>query len=152
MSTEQQPSDPSIRFCMDCGEPVHAGASFCSRCGRAVGQGQDRPASAAEATTGSQHQAGPPFTYDPVQPYVNNYLAQAILVTIFCCLPLGIVAIVFAAQVNGKLASGDYAGAVSTSNTAKLLCWISFGIGLAVIVLWIGVLCVGLATAGWARG
>jgi hypothetical protein len=65
---------------------------------------------------------------------------------------LGIAAIVFAAQVNGKLASGDYAGAVHTSNTAKLLCWISFGIGLAVVFLWIGGLCIGLATAGWAVG
>ena len=152
MSTEQQPVDPNIRFCMDCGEPVLAGASFCSRCGRAIGQGQDRPADAAETTTASQPQADPPFTYDPVQPHVNNYLAQAILVTIFCCLPLGIAAIVFAAQVNGKLASGDYAGAVRTSNTAKLLCWISFGIGLAVVFLWIGGLCIGLATAGWAVG
>ena len=35
---------------------------------------------------------------------VPNYLVQAILTTIFCCLPFGIVAIVFAAQVNGKLA------------------------------------------------
>ena len=152
MSTEQQPVDPNIRFCMDCGEPVQAGASFCSRCGRAIGQGQDRPADAAETATGSEPQADPPFTYDPVQPHVNNYLAQAILVTIFCCLPLGIAAIVFAAQVNGKLASGDYAGAVHTSNTAKLLCWISFGIGLAVVFLWIGGLCIGLATAGWAVG
>ena len=54
---------------------------------------------------------------------VSNYLVQAILVTIFCCLPFGIVAIVFAAQVNGKLAAGDYAGAVQTSNQAKM--WVS---------------------------
>ena len=40
-----------------------------------------------------------------------NYLVWAILTTIFCCLPFGIVSIVFAAQVNGKYAGGDYAGA-----------------------------------------
>ena len=38
--------------------------------------------------------------------YVPNHLVWAILSTLFCCLPLGIVSIVFAAQVNGKLAAG----------------------------------------------
>jgi len=66
---------------------------------------------------------------------VPNYLVQAILTTIFCCLPFGIVAIVFAAQVNSKLAAGDYAGAVQTSNQAKMWCWISFGIGLVVQIV-----------------
>ncbi len=62
---------------------------------------------------------------------VPNYLVQSIL-TLFCCWPLSIVAIVFAAQVNGKLAGGDYAGAVQASKQAKMWCWISFGIGLAI--------------------
>jgi hypothetical protein len=81
-------------------------------------------------------------------PYVPNYLVQAILVTLFCCLPFGIVAIVFAAQVNGKLAAGDHAGAVQTSNQAKMWCWISFGIGLVVVVAYVGfMLLVALAGA-----
>ena len=62
---------------------------------------------------------------------VPNYLVQSILTTLLCCLPFGIVAIIFAAQVNGKLAGGDYAGAVQASKQAKMWCWISFGIGLA---------------------
>ena len=57
-------------------------------------------------------------------------MAQAILVTIFCCLPLGIVAIIKANSVQGALARGDVQGAVEASNTAKTLCWISFGIGI----------------------
>ncbi|MFZ1935462.1 MAG: CD225/dispanin family protein [Thermoguttaceae bacterium] len=67
--------------------------------------------------------------------YVPNYLVQAILTTIFCCLPFGIVAIIFAAQVNGKLAAGDCAGAVQTSKQAKMWCWLAFGIGLAIQVV-----------------
>jgi hypothetical protein len=43
----------------------------------------------------------------------------AILTTIFCCLPVGIVSIVFAAQVNGKYAAGDHQGALDASNKAK---------------------------------
>jgi hypothetical protein len=66
---------------------------------------------------------------------VPNYLVQAILTTIFCCIPFGIVAIVFAAQVNGKLAAGDYAGAVQASNQAKMWSWISFGLGLVTYLI-----------------
>ena len=61
---------------------------------------------------------------------VPNYLVQAILATICCCLPFGIVGIVFAAQVNGKLAAGDYAGAMQSSSMAKTWCWVSFGVGI----------------------
>lgn len=48
-----------------------------------------------------------------------NYLVWAILSTILCCLPLGVVSIVFAAQVNGKWAAGDHAGARESSEKAR---------------------------------
>lgn len=63
---------------------------------------------------------------------IPNYLVQAILVTLCCCLPGGIVAIVYAAQVNSKQAAGDIAGAQDSSNKAKMWCWISFGVGLVI--------------------
>jgi Interferon-induced transmembrane protein len=50
-----------------------------------------------------------------------NYLVWAILSTIFCFLPLGIVSIVFSAQVNSKWATGDVAGAQRASELAKKL-------------------------------
>ncbi len=59
-----------------------------------------------------------------------NYLVQSILCTIFCCMPFGIPAIVYAAQVNSKVAAGDLAGATESSQKAKMWCWISFGLGL----------------------
>ena len=67
--------------------------------------------------------------------YVPNYLVQAILVTVFCCLPTGIVSIVYAAQVNSKLAAGDISGAESSSADAKKWMMISFWVGLVIIVL-----------------
>lgn len=70
-------------------------------------------------------------------PYVPNYLAQAILVTIFCCLPFGIPAIVFAAQVNGKLTAGDYEGAKESSRKAKTWTWVAFGVGLGFMLIWV---------------
>jgi hypothetical protein len=51
---------------------------------------------------------------------VPNYLVFAILVTVFCCLPTGIAAIIYAAQVNTKLQAGDIAGAQQASKNAKM--------------------------------
>ena len=62
---------------------------------------------------------------------IPNYLVWAILVTIFCFLPTGIVAIVFASQVDGKLAAGDRAGALDSSNKARTWIIISAIVGLA---------------------
>ncbi|HCR32949.1 MAG TPA: hypothetical protein DIV57_06210 [Stenotrophomonas sp.] len=52
-------------------------------------------------------------------PYIPNNLVWAILSTLLCCLPVGIVSIVYAAQVNGKLAAGDVAGAQESADKAK---------------------------------
>jgi hypothetical protein len=67
---------------------------------------------------------------------VENYLVFAILATVLCCLPPGIVAIVYAAQVNGKVQAGDIAGAQEASKNAKMWCWISAGLGLGIGVIW----------------
>lgn len=56
----------------------------------------------------------------------KNYLIESILVTIFCCLPFGIVGIVFAAQVNAKFDAGDFEGAIKTSKEAKK--WMNLGL------------------------
>ena len=76
---------------------------------------------------------------------IPNYLIPAIL-SLFCCWPLSIVAIIFAAQVNGKVAAGDIQGAMNASKMAKLFSFIAIGIGLAVglIYLLLMVLGVGL--------
>ncbi|MCY1720604.1 CD225/dispanin family protein [Prolixibacteraceae bacterium Z1-6] len=64
-----------------------------------------------------------------------NYLVFAILVTIFCCQILGIVSIVFAAQVNSKWSAGDIEGAINASKNAKLWAWISFAVGGAIAII-----------------
>src|SRR5215475_13522388 len=79
----------------------------------------------------SQDWTPPPAT--PSAP-VPNYLIPAILSAI-CCFPLGIISIIFAAQVNGKVAAGDTSGALDYSKKAKLFSYIFLGIG---IVVWAG--------------
>ncbi len=65
-----------------------------------------------------------------------NYLVFAILATIFCGKIFGIVAIVFAAQVNTKWYAGDHQGALNASKNAKLWSWISVAVGIALIIFW----------------
>jgi len=88
-------------------------------------------------------QGAPPARPTPPGPvaYVPNYLVQAILTTIFCCQPFGIVAIVYAAQVDGKLASGDYLGARTMSENAKkwsLIALASWCIWPFLVLAWLG--------------
>lgn len=78
-----------------------------------------------------------PSAAEPVQ----NYLIPAILSTIFCCLPLGVVSIIFATQVNSKVAAGDMVGAAEASKKAKMFMFIAVGLGVlswvCAIILWI---------------
>ncbi len=68
---------------------------------------------------------------------VPNYLVQSILVTLCCCPPLGIVAIVYAVQVNSMLAANDVAGARLRSRMAKIWCWIALGCGIALSIYFV---------------
>ncbi|GAB3598796.1 hypothetical protein GCM10027446_29930 [Angustibacter peucedani] len=77
-----------------------------------------------------------------------NYLVWAILTTIFCCLPLGVASIVFAAQVNGKWAAGDVAGAQDSSAKAKKFAMWSAIVGVIFIVLYVVLLVGGVLTLG----
>lgn len=66
-----------------------------------------------------------------------TYLWQSIVCTLLCCLPFGIVGIVYAAKVEGLARSGDMAGAREASDKAKMWCWVSFGSALAMTVIYL---------------
>jgi hypothetical protein len=91
-------------YCTQCGTSRPDGMSVCPNCG--IGA----PAFAAP-------------------PKIQNYLVTAILVTLCCCVPAGIVAIIYAAQVNSKLAAGDIAGAQASAHLAKIWSWVGLGCG-----------------------
>lgn len=76
----------------------------------------------------------------------DNYLVWAILCTVLCCLPLGIVSIVKASEVNSKWNAGDYEGAIKSSEAAKK--WAIYGAisgGIVIVLYMILVLVVGVA-------
>ena len=62
---------------------------------------------------------------------VPNYLIPAIISAI-CCFPLGIISIIFAAQVNSKVTAGNVAGALDASKKAKMFSYIFIGLGIVV--------------------
>jgi hypothetical protein len=73
--------------------------------------------------------------YPPPSQPPQNYLVWAILTTLFCCLPFGIAAIVFATQVNSKWAMGDVNGAMDASRRARTFSIVSAALGVAGIAL-----------------
>jgi hypothetical protein len=120
--------------CPNCGTSNPDTATLCANCGRPL---QDAVRPPVNSYTPPPPQPSGGYTPPGVAPGtpIPNYLIQSILVTFCCCMPLGIVAIVFAAQVNSKLAMGDIAGAREASSKAKMFSWIGFGIGIVVMVL-----------------
>jgi hypothetical protein len=97
--------------------------------------GQQPPAWQGQPPPGWQ---GPPPIWQG-QREPDNYLVWAILCTVLCCLPLGIVSIVYSTKVSGLWAQGRYAEAQSASDSAKKWAIIGAIVG-AVIYVIIGVL------------
>lgn len=106
-------------YCSQCGHPNADGVNTCANCGAVLAAAPPPPPAAAMPL---------PPAAAPVS--VPNNLLWAILATLCCCLPTGIVAIVFAAQVDSKAAAGDYAGAREASQKAAFWSWVSLGLGV----------------------
>jgi hypothetical protein len=93
-------------YCRKCGAPNEDNAYKCTRCSEVL-------------------QAIAPKKID-------NNLVLAIVVTVLCCMPFGIVGIVYAAQVNARAQAGDIAGAEDSARKARK--WSLWGLGLGLVV------------------
>jgi hypothetical protein len=67
----------------------------------------------------------------------DTYLVWAILATLFCCLPFGIVSIINAAKVDSAWAQGQYQEAVARSQAAKKWAIISAASVAVIFVIYV---------------
>lgn len=118
-------------YCQHCGHQNPDGATVCEACGQAP-----TPFASSNASPPPVPPPPPSHAIGLAPDTVPNYLVWSILATLCCCVPGGIVAIVYSSQVNSKLALGDLAGAIEASNKAKTWCLVSAGVGLVVGVLY----------------
>lgn len=66
----------------------------------------------------------------------DNYLVWAVLSTVLCCMPLGIVSIIKSSDVNKKWAMGDYEGAQKASRDAKKYAIYGAVSGVVVLIIY----------------
>ena len=85
----------------------------------------------------SQYQTPPVYqsAYEPEKP-INwvPYLVLSIISTVCCCLPFGIVGIVYAAKINSAMNAGDYAEAERSARLAWII--VAFVVGIIVNVIY----------------
>lgn len=110
-------------YCRKCGSEIPENSKFCPKCGynqQSDGNYRifdDRPSSCP-----------------------NNYLWLSILVTILCCMPFGIVGIVYSTKVDSSWNSGNYDAAVNYSNKARN--WSLVGMAVTAVISLIYILAV----------
>lgn len=67
----------------------------------------------------------------------QKYLIPIIITMFCCCMPAGVVALIYSCQIDSKYNMGDYDGAMKASKTAKTWMFVALGGGLLVWLLYI---------------
>lgn len=92
---------------------------------------------------GQQPYGGQPYQQQPYrdprfnEPMPDNYLLWSVLLTVFCCLIPGIIAIIYSASVGNKYYAGDIEGARRASRNAQIWCIVSVIAGILWATLYI---------------
>ena len=117
---------------------------YCARCGAANDDNAFKCVGCGQKLFHPPDQAGPGVVN------ISSYLVASILVTLFCCWPLGIPAIIHAARVDPKIAGGDIDGAREASRKAMIWIWVALGVGLLWVVGYLTFIFMTLAAGGFA--
>ena len=85
----------------------------------------------------------------PGQREPDNYLVWAILTTVFCCLPLGIVSIVYSTKVSGLWSQGRFAEAQAAADSAKkwaiIAAIVGAVVGIMIVMLYVFIFAVAVS-------
>lgn len=98
-----------LSSCPNCGAQIDNNLKFCSNCGKELPTTPECP---------------------------KTYLVESILVTLFCCLPFGIVGIINASNVSSNFSAGRYKEAEQCSRNALKFIKISIGLGVAFFIIY----------------
>lgn len=157
-------------ICKNCNQENENGAKFCRYCGSPL-NGEEQKYESAEAPQYNQtppqynnaQQQGynqpnygqppypgsvpPPYGNQPPMPQINQstYLIWAILTTLFCCLPFGIAAIVYASKINGFMATGNYMMAQESAKKSKTFSIVAACVGGGIILLYFILMIIGIS-------
>lgn len=113
--------------CPRCGKENLGNANYCEVCGEKLDD------NVTQAQNNSSLQA---------KPQIKDYMVFSILTTIFCCIPFGIIAIVYSSKVSKLIAAGDFEGASNASRNSKI-----WNIAALVSGIVLGIICI-LLSAG----
>ena len=110
--------------CINCYKEIPDDVRFCPYCGAKQPEPAKQEYDPGAGQNGYRQ-------YDREEP-VNwvPYLILAIVSTICCCPPFGIVAIVFAAKINSATYAGNHAEARRAARNAKIWIIVAFVVGL----------------------
>lgn len=135
-----------MKICNQCHATNPDDARFCSKCGAPLAASRPWESQSQQQYQPNQQYQQYQQPYQPQQPNMSkpdNNMVWAILTTLLCCLPLGIVSIVNAAKVNGLYQNGDYNGAVDAANNAKNYAIYSAICGVVASVIYIIIIFIG---------
>ena len=125
--------------CPNCGAELRPAANFCSNCGAAQAETvQADTFDPAAAPADVLRQRADQLRADPAaqtQKNIENHFIKSIIATVCCCVPFGIVGIIYATRVDAFLKAGNRAAAEDASKKASLWSNLAIGIGVVVNVL-----------------
>lgn len=106
-----------MNFCPNCGTQNSGNTKFCGSCGQDMQSAKSNPV--ITETTTSANVNSNVIVDSSYQPKPPNQLVWAILTTFFCCLPIGIVSIMYASKVDNLYAAKQYDEARQASKNAS---------------------------------
>ncbi len=143
--------------CPICGNQVQNGTAVCPYCNAQMSDFQQQsyaqqqpyvqqqPYAQQQTYTQQPYAQQQPYTQQPyaqvssaAMPYnIPTHMASAIAATLCCCLPFGIVAIIYASKVSTLINMGRLPEAMDASKKANMWVWIAAGCGIILNGLWI---------------
>ena len=130
------------RFCTTCGQPIEDGVRFCTNCGAPIAV--EQPSSTPQPEPQPQPQPQQAYQQQPMGTKPKSFLVLSILVTVLCCLPFGIIAIIQSAKVDNLWNAGQYDEAQTASRKARNWVIASAATGFVISVLYVILVAMGV--------